>query len=238
MLHLTRTTLIAVGLALVARSAFGHGDVAPQPVNTDALPDVGEEWLSENPYRSMEPEVFAKAIEIGSSGFNQNCARCHGLNVVSGGIAPDLRFLTADLDGDEWFAERFQNGYTQNGITKMPAFGEILGQKAGWAIRSYIETRPDDGALDAFSDRLVAIRDQLKDTSEKLSAGQIAYADIAGEIDAIRAELGEIATKVPTASGAPVADSAASRAAHDLDGTPEGITRAQDTLTVNLSVAH
>ena len=41
------------------------------------------------------------------------------------------------------------HGYTQNGITKMPAFGELLGQEAAWAIRTYIETRPDDGALGA-----------------------------------------------------------------------------------------
>lgn len=71
--------------------AFAHGDVAPQPVNTDALPDVGEEWLIENPYRDQGDEVWQAAIEIGDSGYNQNCARCHGLGVVSGGLAPDLR---------------------------------------------------------------------------------------------------------------------------------------------------
>ena len=53
------------------------------------------------------------------------------------------------------------HGYTQNGITKMPAFGELLGQKAAWAIRTYIETRPDDGALDDFTPRLKEIRDTL-----------------------------------------------------------------------------
>lgn len=57
--------------------------------------------------------------------------------------------------------ERFQHGYTQDGTTKMPAFGEILGQKAGRAIRTDIETRPEDGALDAVSDRLHEIRDAL-----------------------------------------------------------------------------
>jgi hypothetical protein len=55
---------LAAGLTLAASLAFAHGDVAPQPVNTDALPDVGEEWLTENPYRSMDPEVFQTAIQI------------------------------------------------------------------------------------------------------------------------------------------------------------------------------
>src|SRR5688500_10769004 len=121
---------LAAGLLAVATVAFAHGDVAPQAVNTDTLPDVGEEWLTENPYRAMEPAVFEEAIRVGASGYNQNCARCHGLEVISGGLAPDLRFLEAEEYGDEWFAERFQHGMTQNGITKMPAFGEVLGQKA------------------------------------------------------------------------------------------------------------
>ena len=49
------------------------------------------------------------AIEIDASGYNQNCARCHGLESVSGGIAPDLRLLEEDYDGDEWYRERVRN---------------------------------------------------------------------------------------------------------------------------------
>jgi cytochrome c-550 PedF len=213
-------------LAVTATLAYGHGDVAPQPVNTDALPDVGEEWLIENPYRAdkVGDDVWWQAVLIGDSGFNQNCARCHGLGAVSGGLAPDLRFLEAAEYGDEWFAERFQHGFTQNGTTKMPAFGEILGQKAGWAIRTYIETRPEDGALDAHKDRLGAIRDQLM-------AGE-------GDEAALKAELLEIAAGVATASGAPKSDSAALRAALALDGTPAAKKHAAEMLTIGLSAAH
>ena len=128
--------LTTLGLIMSAAMANAHGDVAPQPMNTDVLPDVGEEWLIENPYRSQGEEVWKAAVEIGDSGYNQNCARCHGLGAVSGGLAPDLRYLEAEEYGDEWYVERFQTGYTQNGITKMPAFGELLGQKAAWAIRT------------------------------------------------------------------------------------------------------
>jgi cytochrome c-550 PedF len=221
---------------LSAGAAFGHGDVAPQPVNTDALPDVGEEWLTENPYRGMGDEVMRTAVDIGSSGYNQNCARCHGLEVVSGGLAPDLRYLEAEEIGDEWFAERFQTGYTQDGVTKMPAFGELLGQKAAWAIRSYIETRPDDGAVAEHADRLGAIRDILGALSEKVKAGG-ALAEVAPQIEQARGELVDIAGQIGTASGAPKADSPASRAAAALDGTDHGLVVAFETLTVGLSNA-
>lgn len=221
----------AIGLGLLAVLAWGdlanaHGDVAPQPVNTDALPEVGEEWLTENPYRAANAgdDVWWQAVKIGDSGFNQNCARCHGLGAVSGGLAPDLRFLEAEEYGDEWFVERFQHGYTQDGTTKMPAFGEILGQKAGWAIRTYIETRPEDGALDAHAARLGAIRDEL-------AAG-------GGDEAALKAELMEIAAQVATASGAPKSDSAALRAALALDGSDLSKKHASEMLTIGLSAAH
>ena len=228
----TRAPLLtAAGLAVLAGLAMGgiafaHGDVAPQPVNTDALPDVGEEWLIENPYRAETAgeEVWAKAVEIGDSAYNQNCARCHGLGVVSGGLSPDLRFLEAAEYGDEWYVERFQFGYTQDGTTKMPAFGEVLGQKAAWAIRTYIETRPEDGALDGHTARLTQIRDEL-------AAGT-------GDQAAIKAELEGISAEIKTASGAPVSDSAVRRAILVLDGTPAGSKHAADALTIGLSATH
>ena len=219
-----RAALAAFCTLAGAGMVYGHGDVAPQPMNTDALPDVGEEWLTENPYRSQGDEVWTKAIEIGASGYNQNCARCHGLEVISGGLAPDLRYLEAEEYGDEWFAERFRVGYTQNGTTKMPAFEEVLGQKASWAIRTYIETRPDQDMLDEYADELHAVRDSLADGS----------ADVA----AVKPRLEEIASKIETLSGAPVADSIAFRAAKQLDGSEGAMKHAAETLTIGLSVAH
>lgn len=234
---LARLVTISV-FALAPVMALGHGDVAPQPVDTDALPDIGEEWLEENPYRAEAAgeDVWAAAVKIGASGYNQNCARCHGLEVVSGGLAPDLRYLEANFDGDEWYVERFVHGYSQNGVTKMPAFGELLGQKAGWAIRTYIETRPDDGALDDHAVELKEIRDDLVAKAGALESGK-AYADMEPDLAAHKAVLQGIVGEVLTASGAPVADSAVSRALADLNGTPEGVKAAADTLTIGLSAA-
>ena len=106
----------------------------------------------------------------------------------------------------------------------MPAFGDLLGQKAAWAIRTYIETRPDDGALDEYSDRLKTIRDQLNAWS-------------GGETAEIIAELRDIAGKIETASGAPVADSVASRAANLIDRDAPDFHEAANQLTIGLSAA-
>jgi len=221
---------ILAGSILLASSTFifAHGDVKPQAVDTTGLPETGEEWLIENPYRAETAgeEVWAKAIEIGASGYNQNCARCHGLEVVSGGLAPDLRFLEAEEYGDEWYAERYRTGYTQNGTTKMPAFGELLGQDAAWAIRTYIETRPDDVAMEEVADELKALRDQLQGYASDTSGA---------DPDAIKARLDEIASGIETLSGAPVADSVAFRAAKLIDGTPAAYKSAAETLTIGLS---
>jgi len=210
-----------------------HGDVAPQAVDTAGLPQLGEEWLEENPWRDPAGDSWAAAVKIGASGYNQNCARCHGLEVISGGLAPDLRYLEADIDGDEWYLERFINGYTQNGTTKMPAFGDLLGQEAAWAIRTYIETRPDDGALDDHNGRLKEIRDIIKGLADAGTAASEAEPDIAP----LKAEMMEIAATVETGSGAPLADSVASRAASLLDGSDGSLKTTAETLTIGLSAA-
>lgn len=220
----------AAGLSAAAVMAFAHGDVTPQPVDTAGLPEMGEEWLIENPYRAAEvgEETWQLAVRIGASAYNQNCARCHGLEVVSGGLAPDLRFLEAEEYGDEWYMERYRYGYTQNGITKMPAFGDLLGQEAAWAIRTYIETRPDDVAMEELTPELRALRDELQAYTEDTSGA---------DADALKARLSEIAGSIETLSGAPVADSVAYRAAALIDGTPGGYKNAAETLTIGLSAA-
>jgi cytochrome c-550 PedF len=132
----TAAALLAVAFCI--GRALAHGDVTPQPVDTTGLDPLGEEWRKANPYRGNPV-----ALKIGASGFNQNCARCHGLQAVSGGLAPDLRYLDKADAGDEWFLNRIRHGYTQNGMTKMPAFEGILSQEAMWAIRTYLDSRYD-----------------------------------------------------------------------------------------------
>ncbi|WP_306116264.1 cytochrome c-550 PedF [Roseovarius sp. MMSF_3305] len=226
-----KALFLGAAITSVATLVLAHGDVTPQAVDTTGLPELEEEWLSENPYRAdkVGEEVWIKAMQIGDSGYNQNCARCHGLEAVSGGLAPDLRFLEAEEYGDEWYVERFRVGYTQNGTTKMPGFEGVLSQEAAWAIRTYIEARPDEGAMDDFADELKMMRDQLaaygKDSAD-------------ADADAIINRLNEIAAEIETGSGAPVADSIAFRAARVIDGTPASYASAAEVLTIGLSAAN
>ncbi len=136
----------ALGLVIVCALGFSvnhlasaHGDVTPQAVDTHELPQLGEAWLTANPFVGN-----ATAIRIGKSAFNQNCARCHGLEAVSGGIAPDLRRLPLDPDTDEYFQGSVRRGKVRNGNVYMPPFEGVLSQEAIWAIRSYIVTRHTD----------------------------------------------------------------------------------------------
>ena len=124
------------GVMASGMAAFAHGDVTPQQVDTTGLQPLGEKWREANPYRDN-----AVAAKIGASGYAQNCARCHGIEAVSGGIAPDLRYLALGPDGDEWFLYRMENGSVREGRVYMPKFKGVLSQEALWAIRTYLESR-------------------------------------------------------------------------------------------------
>ncbi len=146
------TVRLAAAAALVGAVtlAAGHGDVTPQAVNTDTLPKLGADWKPENPFRG-----HTEAIKIGSSAYNQNCARCHGLEAISGGIAPDLRKLDNDCvtvkvaakkqacvaEMDQYFSGSVRKGKVRNGAVYMPPFEGILSQEAVWSIKAYLETR-------------------------------------------------------------------------------------------------
>ncbi len=142
--------MLATSALLGAPGAGAHGDVTPQSVDTKDLPQLGAEWRSENPFRKN-----AAAVKIGASAYNQNCARCHGLEAISGGIAPDLRMLDKDCvtmkdekkktacvkEMDDYYAGTVRRGRTRNGAVYMPPFEGILSQEAVWAVKAYLETR-------------------------------------------------------------------------------------------------
>ena len=129
----------ALIFATAAPQVLAHGDVVPQAVDTKGLKQLGADWLPSNPYRKDKT-----AIRIGDSAFNQNCARCHGLGAISGGIAPDLRFLPLGDEGDEVFMQRIRKGAVRDGRVYMPPFEGTLSQEAMWAIRAWLETVHED----------------------------------------------------------------------------------------------
>lgn len=129
-----------------AGSVMAHGNVVPQAVETKGLTPIkdagvaldGDGWAAVNPYRTTGERE--KAVEIGSSAYNQNCAACHGLEAKSGGIAPDLRMLDAGEIGDEWFVERVRHGAVRDGRVYMPKMADYLSQEALWAVRTYLDS--------------------------------------------------------------------------------------------------
>ena len=144
-----RNVLLAAGLlaaAVLTSTALAHGNVVPQAVETKGLTPIkdagvsldGDGWAAVNPYRTS-PE-HDKAVEIGASAYNQNCAACHGLEAKSGGIAPDLRMLDAGEAGDEWFVERVRHGAVRDGRVYMPKMADYLSQEALWAVRTYLDS--------------------------------------------------------------------------------------------------
>ena len=131
--------MAALSILTAAGPALAHGDGAPQPVDTTGLDPLGDDFIGANPYRGN-----ARALEIGAKGYNSNCARCHGLDVKSGGMAPDLRELPDDAPTDLYFMMRVLNGAKRDDRVKMPPFAGILSKEAIFAIRTYIDGQPDN----------------------------------------------------------------------------------------------
>lgn len=147
---------LIAAFSVMSSPAFAHGDVTPQAVDTKALPQLGEQWRDQNPYRDNK-----EALRVGTSAYAQNCARCHGLDAISGGIAPDLRQLDRDCLGqkddvkkqacykenDNYFLTSVRRGKVRNGAVYMPPFEGVMNQEAFWAIKTYlVSVRPAPAA--------------------------------------------------------------------------------------------
>lgn len=126
---------VATAAALFAAvPALGHGSVTPQAFATPGLPDLGTTWKDTDPFVGNKT-----AIEIGAEGYKENCAACHGLDMESGGMAPDLHGFPTGAEGDALFKQKVIDGVVRNGQIKMPAYAGVVSQTGLWAIRAYIE---------------------------------------------------------------------------------------------------
>jgi len=125
----------SLAVALVPAVTRSHGNVAPQPVDTKGLAELGETWRTTNPYSGNK-----LAAEIGKSAYSMQCARCHGIDGVSGGLAPDLRYLPKGEEGDKAYLGPVRRGVFRDGRTMMPKYEGIMSQEAMWAIRTWLET--------------------------------------------------------------------------------------------------
>ncbi len=95
------------------------------------LPPARQAALALPPLEAVKADT--SQLQIGRSLFNGLCANCHGLNAVSGGVVPDLRYLSPDKH--KLFPGIVYGGRTSRG---MPSFSGGLGQEDVERIRQYI----------------------------------------------------------------------------------------------------
>ena len=86
------------------------------------------------PGRIPDMEMTAEEVRQGAALYADYCSNCHGGNVVSGGIAPDLRRMPAE--SHITFNDIVLNGAKL--MTGMPPFGDTLDQADATAIHAYI----------------------------------------------------------------------------------------------------
>ncbi len=96
-----------------------------------ALPPARQAVVALPPLEAVKADT--SQLQIGRSLFNGLCANCHGLNAVSGGVVPDLRYLTQEKHG--LFAGIVYGGRANRG---MPSFAGGLAQDDVERIRQYI----------------------------------------------------------------------------------------------------
>lgn len=87
----------------------------------------------------QEVKADAKTLAHGADLFTNNCAQCHGLNVVGGGILPDLRYLTPEKHA--LFAGIVAGAKADRG---MPSFAGRFSPEDVEAIRQYVIKRSHD----------------------------------------------------------------------------------------------
>jgi quinohemoprotein ethanol dehydrogenase len=114
--------------ARVVTFKLGGRAVLPPPRNAPAaLP-------------ALEPVKAAEdTLKVARTMFNGLCASCHGLNAVSGGVVPDLRYLTPAkhaLFAGTVYGARINRG--------MPSFNGVISPEEVESIRQYLLKRSHD----------------------------------------------------------------------------------------------
>ncbi|MDJ0751055.1 MAG: PQQ-dependent dehydrogenase, methanol/ethanol family [Woeseiaceae bacterium] len=73
-------------------------------------------------------------LAAGKDNYYERCVNCHGMDVASGGVLPDLRYASHDTFA-AWDAIVLGGAYRDKG---MPAFGEIFSKDDSDAIKAFV----------------------------------------------------------------------------------------------------
>lgn len=118
--------IVLAGATLASKIAFAHGDVTPQPIDASELKHLGKDRSAK-----IHIAVILRRSPSALPATTRTAPAVTELEVISGGIAPDLRYLETGKSGDEWFLERIRHGKKNSeGTTIMPAFEGVFTQEA------------------------------------------------------------------------------------------------------------
>jgi mono/diheme cytochrome c family protein len=106
--------------------AYKRGGSAALP----ELPPPASKPLPEPP----EQTAGLDTIAAGKALYYQRCVTCHGVDVASGGITPDLRYSPAEVH-DAWDAIVLEGVFRDRG---MPAFDSIFDKADSQAVRAFV----------------------------------------------------------------------------------------------------
>jgi mono/diheme cytochrome c family protein len=87
-----------------------------------------------------KPPELQAGVEVLARGkylYHIRCAMCHGESATSGGVIPDLRYLSGQTHA-EWYAIVLGGSRSKNG---MPSFGQVLSPADADAIHAYVVGR-------------------------------------------------------------------------------------------------
>ncbi len=120
-------TIASLGLENRSRVlAFKRGGIAalpePPPSNTAPMPEPPEQFAN------------AETIAHGKALYYQRCVTCHGVDVASGGITPDLRYTRPEVH-DAWDAIVLGGALRDLG---MPAFDSIFDAEDSQAVQAFV----------------------------------------------------------------------------------------------------
>ena len=85
----------------------------------------------------MEQTGTPEQIALGQAVYANRCWTCHGDDVASGGVLPDLRHASAETHAI-WDAIVLDGAYEANG---MPRFGHIFTEEESRAVQAYVIDR-------------------------------------------------------------------------------------------------
>ncbi len=110
---------------------------------TASLPPPGAEEVKvlDPPKQTASPATIAEGKKL----YGRNCVMCHGVDVVSGGLNPDLRYSKL-LDDDGYFDVVLGGKFKDQG---MVSFAKNINRQQAAAIRAFIIQRATEDKLEA-----------------------------------------------------------------------------------------